>query len=87
MLRKMCEAKRLNAYTDYMRPVRYLRSARVYLLLLFMGQIRDKGVAKAADTNGAKCSGESLRNGGRRVAMWGQLQTPLFRKLHQKFSG
>jgi len=34
---------RLNAFSDYTRPVRYFRSARVYLLLLFMGKIRDKG--------------------------------------------
>ena len=45
----MCRTKRLNAYSDYTRPVRYFRSARVYLLLLDMGQIQGKGVAKAAD--------------------------------------
>ena len=49
MLRIMCGAKRLNAYSDYARPVRHFRSARVYLSLLFMGQIRGNGVGKAAD--------------------------------------
>jgi len=35
--------KRLNAFSDYTRPVRYFRSVRVYLLLLFVGKIRGKG--------------------------------------------
>jgi len=39
----MCGTKRLHAFLDYTRPVRYFHSARVYLLLLFMGKIRDKG--------------------------------------------
>jgi len=41
--------KRLTiTYSDYTRPVRYFRSSWVYLLLLFIGQILDKGV-EAAD--------------------------------------
>jgi len=39
----MCGAKRLNALSDYTRTLRYFRSGRVYLLLLFMGKIRGKG--------------------------------------------
>jgi len=39
----MYGTKRLNDLSDYTRPVRYFRLARVYLLLLFMGKIRVKG--------------------------------------------
>jgi len=35
--------KCLNAFSDYTRPVSYFRSARVYLLFLFVGNIRGKG--------------------------------------------
>jgi len=47
----MCGTKRLTAFSHYTRPVRYFRSARVYLLF-FMDQIRVKArpactVAKA----------------------------------------
>jgi len=50
----MRETTRLNVFSDKTRPVRYFRSARVYLLVLFMGKIQGKGkislhVAKAAD--------------------------------------
>jgi len=38
----MCGTKRLNAFSDYTRPVRYFRSVRVHLLLLFMDKIRGK---------------------------------------------
>jgi len=36
----MCGTKRLHAFSDYARPEWNFRSARVYLLLLFMGKIR-----------------------------------------------
>jgi len=39
----MYGTKRLNEFSDYTRPVRYFRSAQVYLLLLFMGKTRVKG--------------------------------------------
>ena len=50
LLRIICGTKRLNAFSDYTRPVRYFRSVRVYLLLLFMGKIRGK------DKNSLHCS-------------------------------
>ena len=43
LLLMMCGTKRLNAYSDYTRPVRYFRSAWVYVLLLSVGKIRSKG--------------------------------------------
>ena len=54
LLRIMCGTKFLNVCSDYTRPVRHFRSARVYLSLLFMGQIRGKGVANAADIHWRK---------------------------------
>jgi len=36
----MCGTKRLDAFSDYTRPVTYFPSAWVYLLLLLMGKIR-----------------------------------------------
>jgi len=61
----MCRTKRLNAFSDYTRPVRYFFSARVYLLLVFMDKIAGKGKTSlhCNTVNGAKCSGISVRNG------------------------
>jgi len=52
----MCGAKRLNALSDYTKTVRYFRSARVYLLLLFMGKIRGKGKTSLHCSKGCRYS-------------------------------
>jgi len=50
LLRIMYGTKRLNDFSDYTRSVRYFRSARVYLLLLFIGKILYGLKARAACT-------------------------------------
>jgi len=59
----MCGTKRLYAFSDYTRLVRYFLSARGYLLLLFMGQIRGKGVARSAGIQWRKIQWRIYANG------------------------